>query len=430
MTIYRIDRKNALKALNPETLWTTYNSSGKLNVTTAYSASVWAYRCIIMRAQTIAGIPVRVYDEATGKPIQRHPLNYIFGDRQSDLLMRTECALLIWGKNYYQITRAVLGDARGLRWLNPGAVFPVETPKGIETFTYTPQRGGYGRDFTPDEIVYMHTFDPNDDLGGISPLQVALLSVGVDKEISTFAKSFFGNGARIDGILTVPGANDEQIDNIEAKWKAVFRGVSNFFKTLIFGAADVKYTPISYAPEDLAMETLSAETRRGICAAFGVPPILAGAWEASNFATAREQRQSFYTETILPELDFLEDEINKQFVSRFYPGVCIAFDISEINALREDELTRNQALTTGVSGGWMTVNEARARVGLPAVPGGDVLLPAPGTSPIQSGQTTNGGPEVSAFEQFFRRESSADQQRENRITRVAERLERTIRQNR
>ena len=401
MTIYRLEN-HKLKALTPETLWTTHNAAGALSVTAAYSASVWAYRCIQLRAQTIAGIPVQVLSRANGQPVTEHPLLAIFNDMTSDLLARLETALLLWGVCYLEITRARLGRAVGLRWLNPSAVFTIKMPLGITQFTYTPQQGGPGRDFAPEDIVYLYTFNPLDDLSGLSPLAVALTEVGVDAQIAQYAKSFFGNGARIEGILTVPGADNEQIDALEAKWASVFRGVRRWFKTLIFGAADVKYEPLSYPPEDLALETLGAETRRAICASFGVPPILAGAWEASNYATAKEQRQSFYTETILPELDFIEDELNRQFVGRFYPDVYLQFDTSEINALREDELTRNQALTTAVSGGWMTVNEARARVGLEAAPGGDVLLPAPGTAPISAAGDFWGAAEGAPFGKFFR----------------------------
>lgn len=407
MTIYRIDsRDHKLKTMTPQQFYGEGYSAATapLALTTAYSASVWAFRCIQLRAQTIGGLPLEVYSRETGELWPEHPLNLLFGDEDSDLLARLEIALCLWGTAYLEITKAVLGGARGLRWLNPGAMALLKTAKGIEKYIYTPASGAPARDFGRNDIVYLHTFHPTDDLDGLSPLAVALTAVGVDQRIARYAQSFFGNGARIEGILTVPGAGDEQVDLLEAKWKATFRGVGKWFKTLIFGAADVKYQPLSYPPEDLALETLSAEMRRTICAAFGVPPILAGAWEASNYATAKEQRQSFYTETILPELDFIEDELNKQFVRRFYPEAYIAFDVSGVNALREDEQTRNQALTTAVGGGWMTINEARARVGLPDVAGGDVLLPAPGTAPIQTGGS--GALEVAPDPGFFRQSAA------------------------
>lgn len=390
MTTYQLKRtrKGALKTISLSGLadwWLEYFTTGGIrNVTVAYSASVWAFRCIQLRAQTIANIPVRILNRATDQPMTEHPLVNVFSDVGSDLLARLEFAMMIWGVNYLEITRARLGNARGLNWLNPGAVSPLQTGGKYTSYHYTPINGGTPQVFLASDIVHIFSFNPNDDLNGLSPLGVALTDVGVDQKISQYAEAFFTNGARIEGILNVPGASEEQVDAIEAKWKAIFRGVAQWFKTLIMGAQGVTYTPLAYPPDDLALEVLSAETRRSICAAFGVPPILAGAWEAANLATAKEQRESFYTETILPELDIIEDELNRKFVHIYYPRVSMAFDTSQINALREDELTRNQALTTGVSGGWMTVNEARARAGLPPVEGGDILLPAPGTAPVSA----------------------------------------------
>lgn len=402
MTIYRYDgRRKSLKSLSMSQFAELFTGGSRVtSVTAAYSASVWAYSCIQLRAQTIANIPVQILDRATGDPLLEHPLTTVFSDVSSDLLARIEIALLVWGTCYLQITEARLGPLRGLNWLNPGAVSPLKDMRGIYAYQYTPNYGGFSQQFAPSQVAYLHTFNPSDDLDGLSPLQIALTDVGVDHNVSQFAESFFNNGARIEGILNVHGANDDQVDAIESKWKVRFRGVKNWFKTLIFGSQGMEYIPITYPMNDLALEVLSAETRRSICSAFRVPPILAGAWEASNYATSKEQRQSFYTETILPELDFIEDEVNRQFVWRFYPRVMLKFDTSEINALREDELTRNQALSTAVSGGWMTVNEARARVGLPAVEGGDILLPAPGTSPVAA---NGGGYEVAPYNDFFQR---------------------------
>lgn len=232
--------------------------------------------------------------------------------------------------------------------------------------------------FDPDDVVYFQYFDPANDLGGLGPLESSLGEVGLGRDVIRHAQSFFVNGARLDGILSLPGAQQGDIDAAETRWKRVFRGVRNAFKVLVVGGGErgVAYTPVTAPPKDLAMVELSSEVRRAICAAFGVPPVLVGVWEASNYST-HEWRRSFYTETIMPELDFLEDEINNQFVSRFWPNVRIKFDVSDIEALREDELKRNQALSIAVGGRWMTPNEARERAGLPPLPGGDVLQAEP-----------------------------------------------------
>lgn len=341
------------------------------NVVTAYRASVWAYRAAQIRANAVAGVPIQVFDERTGEIDLEHPLNRIFNDAGSDIIRKTELSLSIWGESFIEIARSAFGNNYSLKWMNPIAVSMDVGANGIQDFVYSPNdNSGESIILYPDEVVFMHYFNPRDDLRGLSPMEIALDSIGVGSAVTEHAHSFFSNGAVISGIVSVPGAMDDQIDAIERKWRRVVSGVSNFFKTMFIGG-NATYTPFGAAPKDLAMPELSREARRDICAAFGVPPVIAGAWEAANYATAEEQRKSLYTETILPELDFIADNLNREFVSRFFSDVYIEFDTTQIRVLRENEQTRNQSITTAYQGGWMTLNEARRRGGLPEVENGD-----------------------------------------------------------
>ncbi len=353
----------------------------------AYSASVWSYTCIVLRAQTIAGVPIVITGD-DGEPLPNHPLNAVFSDYASDLIWRIEAALLIWGKTYLEVARNMLGMPASLHWLNSQAITRKAATAGGIVFDYSPGANDRTRSiqqFSEDEIVYLHYFDPDDDWGGLSPLAVALTSVGADRDTVRHTQAFFSNGARLDGILSIPDAGDDVIDRVEAKWRSIFRGVQNAFRTLIVGSnSAITYTPVTAPPVDLALAAVKAETRRDVCAAFRVPPALAGAWEAANYAASVEQRRSFYVETILPEIDFIEDGLNRE-LSKHWPGARIKFDVSGLTPVIEDEARRNQAVTMAVQGGWMTVNEARVRSGLPSVPDGDVFVPMPGAAQMPTG---------------------------------------------
>jgi len=382
MKIYTLEQgqvKAARKSLNFEQFLTSLTMPDRLSKTAyglayAYSASVWAYRAIQLRAKAIGGIAVQVVD-ANGEKLAGHPVQAFFGDTGSALLEQIEVGLCVHGVAYLEKMENDFDQIAGLKWLNPLAVSPVKTGWGIESFLYAPGYGGPQVKFMPDNIVYLQTVNPLDDLGGLSPLEVALNAVNVDRDTIRYAQSFFANGARLDGILTVPDATDDVIDAVESKWKRVFRGVKNAFRTLIVGGIDIKYTPITPPPKDVVLAEIKSEQRRDICAAFGVPPALAGAWESSNFATAQESRRSFYTETILPELDFIEDGLNRQLMAEHFPDAFIRFDLSAIEALQENEAERNTAISTAYQAGWLTVNEARERAGLPPIEGGDALRP-------------------------------------------------------
>jgi HK97 family phage portal protein len=377
-----------VKALSLEQILGASRSGSSLGVVSAYQASVWAYRCINLRAQAVSSVPLKIVRAKSKEDLPDHPLQKLWGEQASRLLWRLEAALCIWGRAYIEPVRNRLGQVVELRWLNPAATQTQVGAGGITGFYHTPSTG-QGVLFKPEELAYLYYFHPGDDLSGYSPLMASLAAVGIDQDTRRYSQAFFSNGARLDGILTIPEATDDQVDLVESKWQAVFRGVRNAFKTMVIGGREVSYTPIAAPPKDTALSELRAEQRRDICAAFGVPPALAGAWESANYASAAESRKSFYTETILPELDFIEDELNRQLVQPLWPEAALKFDLSQIEALREDEKTRNEAISLAYQAGWLTLNEARERAGMGKKTIKDCLLPAAAA-------------EVAAEEKFFR----------------------------
>jgi hypothetical protein len=111
-----------------------------------------------------------------------------------------------------------------------------------------------------------------------------------------------------------------------------------------------------------------------ICAAFGVPGELVGLVSAT-YQNRREARKALYTETILPLLDRIADDLNNWLVPQFGESLTLAYDADSIEALQEDrEALFNQIKVAS----WLTVNEQRVMAGYDERPEGDVIL-EPGT---------------------------------------------------
>ena len=137
----------------------------------------------------------------------------------------------------------------------------------------------------------------------------------------------------------------------------------------------MRWQTITFPPTDLALSELRAEDRRAICAVFGVPSALAGAWEAATYATAREQKFSFYEDTIIPQLEYMAEVLNWSLLSH-YPdltarGARLAWDLDSIAALRETTTDKAERLTKLFERGVITRNEVRAGLGMPLVDTGD-----------------------------------------------------------
>lgn len=344
----------------------------------AYSSAVWAYRCIKLRADAVAGVPLVLVDR-DGARIEGHPLLALLRDvnphtmNLGDLLRATEAAYNIWGVSYWLKVRANSGTrrVRWLQWLNPQTVEPVADPaRGVVAYKQT--SGGRARELPPEDVIVFRNFDPLDDLGGLSPLSVALSEVNADLNAARFVAAFFANDARPAGLLTTEQPlHEAEIERARSWWARLFQGARNRWKTGIVGGG-LKWQPITFAPTDLALTDLRAEDRRAICAVFGVPPGLAGAWESVTYATAREQKASFYEDTVLPQLEYLAEALNGSLLPHYADltarGARLAWDVDSIAALRESAASKAERLVRLFEAGLVTRGEVRAQLGLPALP--------------------------------------------------------------
>lgn len=362
-------------------------SASRADLARAYACVVWAYRCIKLRADAVAGVPLVLLDRS-GAPITEHPLLTLLKDvnpttmNLGDLLRATEAAYNIWGVAYWlkvpaphagsglRPAPAATPGVKWLVWLNPQTVEPVVDPvRGITGYKQTV--GAQTRTFTPEEVVAFRNFDPLDDLGGLSPLSVALSEINAELNAARFVAAFFANDARPAGLLTTDEPMfDDQLERVRAWWQRLFQGASNKWKTAIVGGG-MRWQTITFPPGDLALSELRAEDRRAICAALGVPSALAGAWEAATYATAREQKASFYEDTIIPQLEYYAEVLNWSLLPH-YPDLTardarLAWDLDSIAALRETATDRAARLAMLFEQGVVTRNEVRAGLGMPLV---------------------------------------------------------------
>lgn len=355
-------------------------TTAKADLAQAYALAVWAYRCVKLRADAVAGVPLRLLD-AGGAPIERHPLLDLLRDvnplamNLGDLLRATESALCIWGASYWlKVTRPGSNRPHQLVWLNPTTITVKADPnKGL--IAYEQRVGGQSRSFAPGEVIAFRSFNPLDDLGGLSPLSVALSEINAELNAARFVAAFFANDARPAGLLTTDQQlPDAEIARVSAWWTRLFKGAGNRWKTGIVGGG-LRWTQIAFPPGELALPELRAEDRRAICAALGVPPGLAGAWESMTYATAREQKASFYEDSILPELAALAETLNWSLLPH-YPDLALRrarldWDRDSIAALRETVSEKAERALALYGGGLITREEARRTLGLQEAPGAD-----------------------------------------------------------
>jgi SPP1 gp7 family putative phage head morphogenesis protein len=123
-------------------------------------------------------------------------------------------------------------------------------------------------------------------------------------------------------------------------------------------------------------------TREDILSVFGVPPIMAGVLEYSNYSVAKQQREIFWRDTMMPILSAYIDVLNYSFVKVLDETLELKCDYTNIPELQDDQKLVAETDEIYTRSGVKTINEVRERLGLEPVPYGNTWNVGLGIAPI------------------------------------------------
>ncbi len=171
---------------------------------------------------------------------------------------------------------------------------------------------------------------------------------------------------------------DTEIEDFYNRWEARYRGPDNSRRPAIASfVRDIKTLGLSHRDMDFiqGLRWSLEEVSR----AYGVPKPLLSDLERATFSNVNAAERMFWRNTILPEMRFLEEQLNRMLLPRLgYSDLVAQFDASSIEALREDENSRVTRDMQMLDRGVLTINEVRRSRNLPDVPWGDTWANAPG----------------------------------------------------
>lgn len=322
----------------------------------AYRFVPWVRRCVDLRAGAIEHMPFVILRD--GKEVSLPPplTEHLF----HSLLGLTERALCLYGAAYWLKVTNRRGGLLTLRWLAPQTIrIKASAKNGLEGFERV--IGAETFTFRPDELVYFWEDNYSGEVGPGEPVVLAALNAAwTAYSASVYTGAFFERGGIPPIIISADVLPDER-EQLQTWWNSLKQRARNFWRALVI-SSEVKITQLDIPTgEDLALPSLMATLRNQIAVSFGVPETLLE--DAANYATAKEHRRSFYTETILPRCRMLEGVLNEQL---FGPaGLEFRFAPERLEIFQQEEAEKAQAVVALVQAGIMTPNEAREQMGLP-----------------------------------------------------------------
>ena len=354
-----------------------------------YATSVSVYSAIKLRADALSRPNLVIHrrePDGTLLPVSPgHPARLLL-DRvnpwytREDLWRATETYLNLWGSSFWALEK----DERG-QWeiwpLRPDRVSVLpDRRRYVRGFVYQGRNGPVA--YTPDEILWMRYFNPLDEYAGLSPMAPARLAVDMGNDGMRFNRNFFRNSAQPDFVLlTNESMTDSEAEDFYNRWEDRYRGPAKAHRPAIASfVRDIK--TLGFNHREMEFIQGLRWSLEEVSRTYGVPKPLLSDLERATFSNVNTAERIFWRNTILPELRFIEERLNRMLLPRLgYPDLVIEFDVSVIEALREDENSRVNREAQLLDRGVLTINEVRRSRNLPDVPWGDAWAKAPTSMP-------------------------------------------------
>lgn len=360
------------------------------------NSAIWVHSCIQARANSLRNVPLklkRAVENGVDETVDDHPILELlatvnpYSDSESSLRVNIEQSLSIHGRYQILKVRNDAGIVRELYGLPTQFCIPMPDPvKFIRSFRY--RVGGFQTEYSPKDIVYFRYPPYDGGIDGLGPLQVAVETTKADINIARAQNSISENGARPSMMVTLANQlDDEDYERLMDQLVRNYAGVANAGKIMLLdNASEAKATPYQLTPREMEWVREHSAHAKDICAAFQVPPVVAGDYaESSVLANAGAAHRFFWELWVLPELELWEDTLNWQLLWaedwghgvgwEAKQGLYLKHDVSNVAALREDENSRSTRATQLFTSG-ATINQTLEMRGLPPIKDqrGDVIL--------------------------------------------------------
>jgi len=353
-----------------------------------YQENAVVYKCINEISNGASSVQLKVFDEDI--ELDNHPLINLL-KRPNPLQAGNEffqCLysfLLLSGNSYVLRTGADNQPPKELHLLRPDRVKiePSNTtiPKSylyelsgkvVNTYPVDPETGR-------SEVKHFKLFNPTDDYYGLSPIRASSVDIDQHNYSAKHNVNLLMNGARPSGAIVFKPKDEvgqsvqlteSQRQQLISDLELRFQGTDNSGRAMLL-EGDFDWKEMGLSPKDMDFLQLKNMSARDIAMCFGVPSQLVGIPDAQTYSNVQEARLALYEETIIPLIKRVESDLNEYLAPAYGERLRIQYDIDSIPAMAERRRRIYENVTGAVREGIISRNEARDRLGLEPITGGD-----------------------------------------------------------
>lgn len=234
-----------------------------------------------------------------------------------------------------------------------------------------------------EQVLHIAGYNPTDPRWGLSPIETLRSILAEDIAAAEYREQLWARGARMSGVIQRPENAPDWSPSARERFKRDFRS------RWVLDGEDAGGTPVLEEGMTFKEVTFSAReseylgarklAREEVAAAYHVAAPLVGIMGATGGATEVDgYHKLLYQDTLGPLLEWIAAEVALQLLPDFETDagrldrMRTSFNIEEKMAGSFTE--QAEALSRATGAPWLRRNEARARVHLPPVEGGDELV--------------------------------------------------------
>jgi HK97 family phage portal protein len=350
-----------------------------------YMKNLITFKCMDAIGKAVSSINWKVYrniENNLRQEVNNHFLNPILKranpfESFNWIVLSDIIYLMITGNSFTQKVTVDNGKRiKELYALKPSKMkMQVNTETGaIKNYIYDEGASTFSVDSITGEsdILHQKLFNPVNNYYGASVTESAAREIDSSNEATNWQKKMLENEGRPGLIYSVKGSlTDDQFTRIKEQLHERYAGSENAGKSIILESIEgSQVIPYNWSPKELDFMESNRELARRICLAYGVPPQLLGIPGDSTYSNYKEARLGFYEDTIFWYMNYFKTEFNN-WIFGDDTRIYIDYDLNEIPALAPK---REMMWERAQKSDFITINEKRKMVGLPAIPGGDVLI--------------------------------------------------------
>ena len=287
---------------------------------------------------------------------------------------------ILWGDGLALIVR-VGGEVRELHRIDPrSCTINVNLTTTEPEYTVSMQNGGsyvYGY----RDILHLRNLTL-DGVRGLGLVHLAKETIGLSIVLQRHAAKLFGRGARPSGVLEYAKTLSEQVaKRLKAQFEGQHGGAENAGGTLVLEEG-MTFKPMTFSSTDAQFIEMRRFEVLEAARLLKLPPhLLADMQFSAGRANVEDLGMQFLSGVLSPILELYEDAIERTLLTdEERDSYCVEFDESDL--IRADTEKRFAAYKTGTETGVYTINEARAKEGLPPIEGGDTPMRSVQSQPL------------------------------------------------